>query len=243
MERWLADAPVDILFLQETKVVDADFPVEAFKAMGYDAYFCGEKSYNGVAVIAKIPVEVRFGFGDGKEPDFPTRVAYARTKGGSTPISVLNTYVPHGKEITHPDYEVKNFFLDRVRAFFDREVEPGGLFAWVGDINVAPAEIDVTSPQSKKDHVCFHSEIREKFNRVVSWGLHDLLRRFRPEAGEFSFFDYRVKDALARNIGWRVDHILATEALAEKAVDCYIDRRPRGWEKPSDHTPVVAVFK
>jgi exodeoxyribonuclease-3 len=239
LERWLAAAPVDLLFLQETKAVDADFPADAFKSMGYDAYFCGEKSYNGVAVISRVPVEVRFGFGDGQEPDYPTRVAYARTDG----FSILNTYVPQGKEITHPDYEVKKSFLERVRAFFDREVEPASLFAWVGDINVAPADIDVTNPRNKKDHVCFHSEIREKFDWVVSWGLHDVLRRFHPEAGQFTFFDYRVKDALARNIGWRVDHVLATEALTAKAVDCYVDRLPRGWERPSDHTPLVADFR
>jgi exodeoxyribonuclease-3 len=237
LERWLAGSPVDLLFLQETKVVDADFPADAFKVMGYEAYFCGEKSYNGVAVVSRIPVEVRFGFRDMIEPDFPTRVAHARVNG----LSILNTYVPQGKEITHPDYEVKKAFLERVRAFFDREA--GALFAWVGDMNVAPTDIDVTSPQNKKDHVCFHGEIREKFNHVVSWGLHDVLRRFHPEPGEFTFFDYRVKDALARNIGWRVDHILATESLAKKAVDCHIDRLPRGWEKPSDHTPVVAVFE
>ena len=236
LERWLAAAQVDLLFLQETKAVDADFPADAFKAMGYDAFFCGEKSYNGVAVIARVPVEVRFGFGDSKEPDFPTRVAYAKTDS----LSILNTYVPQGKEITHPDYEVKKNFLERTRAFFDREIGPGALFAWVGDLNVAPTDMDVTNPQNKRDHVCFHSEIRGVFDWVVSWGLHDVLRRFHPEAGEFTFFDYRVKDALARNIGWRIDHIMATEALAERTIDCYVDRLPRGWEKPSDHTPLVA---
>ena len=242
MERWLAGTPVDLLFLQETKAADADFPAAAFKAMGYDAYFCGEKSYNGVAVIASIPVEVRFGFCDDREPDFPTRVAYAKTI-GDEPLCILNTYVPQGKEITHPDYEVKKSFLERVRAFFDREAGANSLVAWVGDLNVAPAEIDVTNPQNKRDHVCFHNDIRDKFSWVTSWGLHDVLRRFHPGAGEFTFFDYRVKDALDRNIGWRIDHIMATEALAERAIDCYVDRLPRGWEKPSDHTPLVADFK
>ena len=244
MERWLAEAPVDLLFLQETKVVDADFPAAAFKAMGYDAYFSGEKSYNGVAVIASVPVEVRFGFGDGIEPNFPTRVAYAKVIGEpANGFSFLNTYVPQGKEIIHPDYEVKKSFLERVREFFVREIKLDSLFAWVGDLNVAPGEIDVTNPQNKRDHVCFHSEIRDKFDHVVSWGLYDVLRRFHPEPGEFTFFDYRVKDALARNIGWRIDHIMATGALAEKAVDCYADRLPRGWDKPSDHTPLVADFE
>ncbi|MDR1621389.1 MAG: exodeoxyribonuclease III [Synergistaceae bacterium] len=243
LKRWLpslekAGTPVDLLFLQETKTVDADFPAAAFEEMGYTPYFCGEKSYNGVAVATRIPVEVRFGFRDGEEPDFPTRVAYAKTP----EIAVLNTYVPQGKEITHPDYEVKKRFLERVRGFFDREVGPKTAFAWVGDLNVAPTEIDVTNPQNKKDHVCFHREIRDKFDWVVSWGLSDVFRAFHPEEGEYTFFDYRVKDALGRNIGWRIDHILANGTLAKKALSSFVDRGPRSWEKPSDHTPLVADF-
>ena len=244
LERWLpslkeAGTPVDLLFLQETKAVDADFPAAAFQAMGYTPYFCGEKSYNGVAVVARAPLEARFGFQDGEEPDFPTRVVYAKTP----EVAILNTYVPQGKEITHPDYEVKKRFLERVRDFFDREIRPNMAFAWVGDLNVAPTEIDVTNPQNKKDHVCFHQEIRDKFAWVVSWGLSDVFRAFHPEEGEYTFFDYRVKDAVTRNIGWRIDHILANEALAKKAFSSFVDRTPLTWEKPSDHTPLVADFK
>ena len=240
LERWLPESGVDLLFMQETKAVDADFPAAAFKTMGYAPYFCGEKSYNGVAVVARVPVlDVCFGFNDGEQPDFPTRVLYAKTPS----ISVLNTYVIQGKELTHPDYVLKKRFLDRVRAFFDREVKSDIPFAWVGDLNVAPTEIDVTNPKNKKEHVCFHHEIREKFAHVVSWGLTDLLRRFHPEEGEYTFFDYRVKDALSRNIGWRIDHILVNDTLAAKARDCFVERSPRGWEKPSDHTPLVADFE
>jgi exodeoxyribonuclease-3 len=190
-------------------------------------------------VVSRGPsLEVRFGFGDGEEPDFPTRVAYAKTP----EIAVLNTYVPQGKEITHSDYALKKRFLERVRAFFEREITLGLPFAWVGDLNVAPAEIDVTHPENKRDHVCFHREIRDKFHWVVSWGLSDVFRAFHPEEGEYTFFDYRVKDALGRNIGWRIDHILANEALAKKARSSFVDRNPRSWEKPSDHTPLVADF-
>jgi exodeoxyribonuclease-3 len=242
LERWLPGAEVDLLFLQETKAMDTDFPESAFEAMGSKGYFRGEKSYNGVAVAVRKfmkDVQVRFGFGDGGDPDFSTRVACVKAPG----ISVLNTYVPQGKEITHPDYEAKKRFLERVRKFFDREVRPDVPFAWVGDLNVAPAEIDVVNPQNKREHVCFHTEIREKFAWVVSWGLVDVFRRFHPEEGEFTFFDYRVKDSLSRNIGWRIDHILANEALAERALFSFVDREPRGWEKPSDHTPLIADFR
>ncbi|MDR3265653.1 MAG: exodeoxyribonuclease III [Synergistaceae bacterium] len=240
LERWLPTSGVDLLCLQETKVVDADFPAAAFEAMGYHPRYRGEKSYNGVAVVGRVPLEdVRFGFGDGEEPDFPTRVAFAKISG----VSVLNTYVPQGKEITHSDYNLKKRFLDRVRAFMSRETRDGDRFVWVGDMNVAPADTDVTHPENKRDHVCCHHEIREKFAQVRDQGLSDMLRHFHPEEGTFTFFDYRVKDALARNVGWRIDHVLATRALAETARDCFVEREPRSWEKPSDHTPVIADFE
>ncbi len=237
LERWLPDSGVDALFLQETKAVNADFPAVSFEAMGYQVWFCGEKSYNGVAVAVKdgIEADVTFGFQDGEEPDFPTRVALARIGD----MTFLNTYVIQGKSLDHPDYEVKKRFLERVRRIIERE--KNAPFAWLGDLNVAPTEIDVTNPANKKDHVCFHVDIRDKF-ADVSEGLTDLLRHFKPEAGEYTFFDYRVKGALERNIGWRIDHIMASPSLAERALDCFVEREPRGWEKPSDHTPLVASF-
>lgn len=239
LERWLPESQVDLLCLQETKVVDQDFPAAAFESLGYKVYFSGEKSYNGVAIAARVPVdEVRFGLGDGEDPAFPTRAALAFLGD----FAVLNTYVPQGKEITHPDYQLKKRFLERVRALFDREHMEAKRFVWVGDLNVAPTDIDVTNSKTKKDHVCFHHEIREKFEWVCSWGLTDVLRRFHPEAGVYTFFDYRVKDALTRNIGWRIDHILANASLAERATDSFVDTAPRGWEKPSDHTPLIADF-
>lgn len=234
LERWLPQSGVDLLFLQETKAVDEDFPVEPFAAMGYRAFFRGEKAYNGVAALVKesLNAEVSFGFSDDVEPDFPTRVLWLRTEG----LTVLNTYVPQGKEITHPDFEVKKQFLDRVRKAALREMSAH--FVWVGDLNVAPTERDLTNPRGKKDHVCFCQEIRDVFAKTRE-GLVDLLRKFHPEDGVYTFFDYRVKDALARNIGWRIDHALASPALAERVTDCFVDTGPRGWERPSDHTPLV----
>ena len=154
-------------------------------------------------------------------------------------MTVLNTYVPQGKSVDHPDYEVKKRFLERVRGLVLRELE--GPFLWVGDLNVAPTDADVTHPENKRGHVCFCRDIQERFART-SEGLTDLLRAFHPDPGEFTFFDYRVKDALARNIGWRIDHALASSSLAPRARDCFVEREPRGWERPSDHTPLVVDF-
>ena len=234
LDRWLSTSGVEMLFLQETKATDEDFPAEAFAAMGRRAYFKGEKAYNGVAALVReeIEADVSFGFDDGAEPTFSTRVLTLRTEG----LTVLDTYVPQGKSIDHPDFEVKKTFLDRVRRIVEREIS--GPFLWLGDMNVAPTELDVAQPKGKDDHVCFCAEIRERFARTAD-GLTDLLRVFHPEGGQYSFFDYRVKGALERGIGWRVDLMMASPSLVERVSGCHIDTEPRGWERPSDHTPVV----
>jgi len=242
LSRWLGDnessSGIDVLCVQETKAEDRDFPLLQIKQLGYHCAYCGEKSYNGVAILSKEPLEeVSFGFNDG-EKDFPTRVAYAKYKG----IRILNTYVPQGKEITHSDYQVKLEFLDRVKKFMDNNSVHEVPFIWLGDMNVAPTEIDLTNPKANKENVCFYLPLREKFS-LVSKGLIDLFRKFHPESGHYSYYSYLVKDSLSRNIGWRVDHIFASECLAEKAIGCYIDTTPRGWERPSDHVPVVAEIK
>ena len=236
LERWLPSSGVDVLAVQETKAQDVDFPLAAVESLGYSAVFRGEKSYNGVAILSKTaPDEVIHGFADG-EPVWDTRMIAARFG----ELWVLNTYVPQGKEITHPDYEAKKQFLRRTAAFVERFAN--GKLLWLGDLNVAPTELDVTNPKNKQDHVCFVKELRDLFAEVTS-PLTDLLRVFHPGEEQYSFFDYRVKNALARNIGWRIDHMLATTALAKICTSCWIDTEPRGWEKPSDHTPMLADFE
>lgn len=232
LERWLNTTHPDLLFSQETKTQDSSFPALAFTEWGYKSYYHGEKSYNGVAVLTTDDAEVSFGFDDGT---FPTRVLTLRYNG----LTVLNTYVPQGKSIDHPDFEVKKEFLAKVRKVIEREKD--GLFLWLGDMNVAPENIDVTHPEDKKKHVCFCEEIRKVFADTHD-GLVDLLRKFHPEAGVYTFYDYRTKDAVSRGIGWRIDHMLASPSLAALAVKCYPDIAPRTWERPSDHVPVICEF-
>ena len=237
LERWLPASGADVLAVQETKAQDADFPLAAVESLGYTAVFRGEKSYNGVAILSKnAPDEVIHGFDDGLEPPWDTRAIAARFGD----LWVFDTYVPQGKEITHPDYQAKKEFLKRAAAFVARRADEKLL--WLGDLNVAPTELDVTNPQNKQDHVCFVKELRDLFAELTS-PLTDLLRAFHPNEELYSFFDYRVKNALARNIGWRIDHMLATPALAKMCEACWIDTEPRGWEKPSDHTPMLADLR
>ena len=236
LERWLKSNSPDFLFMQETKTEDEYFPSLAFDELGYRSYYHGEKSYNGVAVLVKKAIDdidVTFGFDDGK---FDTRVLTLRHKG----LTILNTYVPQGKSIDHSDFTVKKEFLSRVKTMIDRERE--GLFLWLGDLNVAPEENDVTNPEAKRRHVCFCDEIRQVF-RETKKSLVDVLRLFDESSNVFTFYDYRVKDAVDRNIGWRIDHMLASQKLADMAEWCRPDVEPRRWERPSDHTPLLASFK
>ncbi len=237
--RWLNDNRVDVLCLQETKVQDVEFDPEPFLRLGYSVVFRGQKATSGVAIASLEPLsEVRIGFSDGEEPEDGPRLIRGRLGG----LFLINTYVPQGKALDHPDFAYKLRFFRRMRSLLERECSPDEPVLWVGDLNVAPTDIDVTHPENKRDHVCFHEDVKRAFEAVRGWGLVDVFRKHRPGEGEFSFFDYRVKDSLARNIGWRIDHVLATKCLADASVDCWVDRLPRSWEKPSDHTPVVAVF-
>ena len=239
-ERWLPLSSPDLLFMQETKVVNDLFPVQNFHDLGYEVYFNGEKSYNGVALAAKKILinkisNINFGFNDNLSPNFETRVMTLEFDN----ISILHTYVPQGKLITHPDYILKQEFLKRVKKIIEQKINDK--FMWLGDLNVAPTELDVAHPETKLRSVCFAPEIRECFNAAMQ-GLTDLFRKFNPGREIYSFFDYRIKDALKNNTGWRVDNILASPKLAELAANSFIDQEPRTWEKPSDHTPLIAEF-
>ena len=199
----------DILCLQETKCVDEDFPAYFFEDYFDFCNYRGMKSYNGVAIISKRePDEVSFGLGDegeaGREESEAARVAFARFG----KLFVLNTYIPQGKDIEHPDYAYKLRFIARVRALLERRCTPDDLVVWVGDLNVAPSEIDVANPKNKKNHVCFHEDVKRALASAMEWGLVDIFREHLPNEGEYTFWDYRIKDSLARNIGWRIDHVL-----------------------------------
>ncbi|GHV27179.1 exodeoxyribonuclease III [Synergistales bacterium] len=240
LEHYLSDDMPDILCLQETKCADGAFPSAFFETFGYHAVFRGMKSYNGVAVISKAePDEFSFGFADGGDSE-EDACRLAVTKFGQ--LNLVCAYVPQGNEIGSEKFAYKLRFLERLRAMFDRRFAPSDLLLWAGDINVAPLDIDVTHPESKRDHVCVCEQAREALNGVLSWGLSDVLRKFRPGAGEFTFWDYRVKDALSRNIGWRIDHLFASAPLYEKSAGVYAARELRAMERPSDHTALIGVF-
>jgi len=239
LERWLSRGEVDVLGLQETKVEDRSFPEDFFQDRGYGVIFRGQKAYNGVAVASRLPMtEVAFGFGDGESPGDEPRLVRC-TVGG---IKIINSYVPQGKALDHPDYAYKLRFFRRLRALLERDHRPEDPVLWMGDLNVVPTDRDVTHPENKRQHVCVHEGVRRALEDVLSWGLEDVFRRHRPEDGEFSFWDYRVPRALERNIGWRIDHFFATSPLARASTGAFVERELRREERPSDHTAVVVDF-
>lgn len=236
---WLDAVRPDVVCLQETKAQDADFPHPAIEEDGYFAVFRGEKTYNGVAILSKTPIEnVRCGFDDGGPPD-ESRLIAVEVNG----ISIVNTYVPQGREPDHPMFAYKLEWFARLRALLDERFSPDEPLLWVGDLNVAPNAIDVHDPKRLLGHVCFNPKTTKALQDVMAWGLIDVFRKYVPEPGQFTFFDYRVKGGAERGVGWRVDHILASRSLADSSVGARIDLEPRLGPRPSDHTPLLAEFK
>jgi exodeoxyribonuclease III len=237
---WLKKNRPDVLCMQETKVEDGKFPVFEFEDAGYHIIFRGEKRYNGVAVASlEKPKEVSFGFDDGGPPDKVRLI-----KGIFSGIPILNTYVPQGHDRESPQFAYKLKWFKRLRAFLEKSYSPDKPLIWCGDLNVAPEAIDVHNPKRLLGHVCFTPEVWKAFDLVKSWGFTDLFRRFHPaEAGQYTFFDYRVPKSVERGLGWRVDHILTTMPLAAKSVNCTIDMNTRRADRPSDHTLLFAEFK
>ncbi|MDR3332476.1 MAG: exodeoxyribonuclease III [Synergistaceae bacterium] len=242
VERLLtADDSPDIICFQETKCQDREFPAAFFRERGYAVAFSGMKSYNGVAVASRRQADdVTFGFSDGEDLEQDrARLAIARFGG----LSIACSYVPQGKVMESPDFHYKLRFFERLKMLFDRRFKATGRLLWTGDINVAPEDMDVTHPEKKRDHVCCCLEAKAALQDVLSWGFVDVYRKHRPNPGEFSFWDYRVPGALERNIGWRIDHLFATESLALCSRDAYAMLELRAMERPSDHTAVIGVFE
>jgi exodeoxyribonuclease III len=235
--RWLKQEHPEILCLQETKVQDQDFPHATFEELGYVCTYRGEKSYNGVACLTKEPPErVFFGFGDKEEE---TRIMTFDVSG----MTIVNTYVPQGLSIDSPKFEYKLSWLRRLGDFFRSRFKQEDLLAWVGDFNVAPEPKDVYDPQKLSGQVGFHPREHRALADVAAWGFVDVVRKHSPSEGIFTFWDYRIPKALERGVGWRIDHIWASPALASRSKASFVDVNPRKWEKPSDHTVVFAEFE
>jgi exodeoxyribonuclease-3 len=235
---WLGKARPDVVALQETKVQDHEFPVAAFEEIGYHCVFRGQKSYNGVALLSPHAIEnVQFGLLD--EPRDEARLIQADVQR----VTVINTYVPQGVAPDSEHFQYKLEWFRRLSAYLRASFKPSQPILWAGDLNIAPEAIDVYDPKGLLGHVCFHPEVQAELREIMAWGFTDLFRLHHPEGGQYTFWDYRVPNALKRNIGWRLDHLMGTAPLRDRCRACTIDKEPRTAAKPSDHTPIMAEFK
>ena len=233
--QWLADNPVDVLCLQETKTTDDKFPVEAIAAAGYQVAFTGQKTYNGVAILSKHPITDVVKNNPLFE-DEQQRIIAATIEG----VRVVCAYVPNGQSVDSDKYHYKLKWLLSFRDWLKQELEVHPNLAVLGDYNIAPEDRDVHDPVLWQGQVLVSELEREALQRLVDLGLKDAFRLFEQDEKLFSWWDYRQM-AFRRNMGMRIDHILLSGPLAAKCSGCVIDKLPRKWEQPSDHTPVVAT--
>ena len=238
VKEWLENERPDVLCLQETKVQDKDFPSREFEDMGYHAGFKGQKSYNGVALLTRRPVEaIRFGLYEETEED--ARFISARIDG----ISLINVYVPQGFAPGTEKFAYKLRWLKDLLFHIQENYEKGVPLLVAGDFNVALEPIDVYDPEGMRGGVGFHPDEQELMRKFLSWGLVDVFRKHEPGGGFYTFWDYRIPNGFKRNLGWRIDYILASPPLASKSRRAWIDVAPRKAEKPSDHTFLAAEFE
>ena len=231
---WLASARPDAMCLQETKTEDANFPVAELRAAGYEAVFCGQKSYNGVAILARsAPADVQHGI-----PNFaddPKRVI-AATVGG---VRVISIYAPNGQSLESDKYVYKLKWYEALAAWLADELARRPRVAVLGDYNVAPEDRDVHNPKRWAGGIHVSEPERNAFRKLIEVGFKDAFRLFEQPEKEFSWWDYRL-NAYQRGWGLRIDEILLSPELAARCTSCKIDRSPRERERPSDHTPVFA---
>ncbi len=239
---WLETHQPDVLCLQETKVADELFPHEPLNAVGYNAVISGQKAYNGVALISRHPLEdVRIGFDGllGEDREAAVLSGQRRVISGRLGLlRILNVYVPNGASVGSRSYSYKLNWLGCLGRYVVSVVEQGEPLCMVGDFNIAPEDRDLHDPQQFRGHILATDQEREALQVVLGQELKDVFRRFHPEGGHWTWWDYRSGSWL-RNQGLRLDHIYLTQDLHARARDCWIDRQQRGLARPSDHAPVV----
>lgn len=233
---WVQSAKPDILVMQEIKQASEAFPEDSFAQAGFQSAVNGQKTYNGVAVISRSPSTDHVceipGFED------PQRRVLASTIDG---VRVVNLYVPNGQSVGSEKYEYKLDWLNALRGYLEEELSRYDRLVVLGDFNIAPDDRDVYDPERWGDDILCSPAERAALKKLLKLGLTDVFRLFEQPEKTFSWWDYR-QAGFQRNAGLRIDLILTNDAMTKACQTSYIDRQPRTWERPSDHTPVIAEF-
>ena len=235
--QWLESSPVDVLCLQETKLTDDKFPVAEIEAAGYQVAFTGQKTYNGVAILSRHPI-TEVVKNNPLFPDEQQRIISATIED----MRMVCAYVPNGQAVGSDKYDYKLRWLEALIQWLDAELQQFPSLAVLGDYNIAPADADVHDPAAWQDQILVSAPERAAFERLCAMPLADAFRLFPQAEKLYSWWDYRQM-AFRRNRGLRIDHILLSPALTQRCTACEIDKLPRKWEQPSDHTPVIATLQ
>ncbi len=236
VKRFLEESGPDVLMIQELKGLE--FPSDAFKNIGYESRAVTQKAYNGVAIISKQPVTLIHDKLPGDDADEQARYLEVELDG----LRFINIYLPNGNPVDTEKFTYKLAWMERLITRLKDLRSDNIPFAIGGDFNVIPEDKDCHDPESWKGDALFHIESRRKFRRLLNLGLTDAFRVKDTRGEQYTFWDYQA-GAWQNDNGIRIDHFLLSPALADKMKSCTIDRNPRGWEKPSDHTPIIVELE
>lgn len=234
---WLDDAQPDVALLQEIKSIDETFPREVFEDRGYNVETHGQKSFNGVAILSKLPLEDVTRALPGDESDEQARYIEATVIGDNHAVRVCDLYLPNGNPAPGPKFDYKLAWMERLYARAVDLLAQEMPFVMAGDYNIIPQSEDAAKPDSWREDALFRLDSRTAFRRLLNLGLTDAFRARTPGPGHYSFWDYQA-GAWNRNNGIRIDHLLLSPEAADLLKDCQIDKEVRGRDKPSDHVPV-----
>jgi exodeoxyribonuclease-3 len=237
--RWLEEAKPEIVCLQELKAPQEKFPADALRRLGYHAVWHGQKSWNGVGILARksVPVETRRGL-PGDPDDTHSRYIEARVD----TLTVGCLYLPNGNPAPGPKFDYKLKWFARLASHAKSLLATGEPVVLAGDYNVMPTDLDVYKPERWLDDALFRPEVRKAYADMVKQGWTDALRKLHPGQRIYTFWDY-FRNAFARDAGLRIDHLLLNPGVAKRLVAAGVDRHVRGWEKSSDHAPVWIEIK
>ncbi len=239
--KWLDAEKPDIALLQETKTIDEKFPALEIEDRGYNIAMHGQKSYNGVAILSKFPLDDVVKSLPGDENDDQARYIEAVASLDDGAIRVASIYVPNGQSPDSDKFQYKMRFFDRLYAHAKQLLQYDEMLVLGGDYNCAPQPQDVYDPQKLDGTVCYHPREREKLRAIEYLGFYDAFRMLHTHKQQFSFWDYRG-GAYQAGKGYRIDHLLLSPHAADILKESHIDETPRRWQKPSDHAPVVALL-
>ena len=233
--RWLAMAEPDVVCLQELKAPDERFPERAIRDLGYEAVWLGQKSWNGVAILSRVGEihETRRGL-PGEQEDVQSHYIEAAVNG----LLIAGLYLPNGNPRPGPKFDYKLRWFDRLHDHLSTLVTLDAPVVIAGDFNVMPTDLDVYVPERWRDDALFAPEVRKAYARLLKQGWTDALRHLHADERIYTFWKY-WRNSFERDAGLRIDHILLNDKAKARLVSAEVDRRPRGWEKTSDHAPVV----